>query len=80
MKFNISGSDQLGSTSGWLQSQHPFIHPCTKVLDLSLLWYKSYNSYLRSLLAIFSCLLEKFHYGFCKSVVLVSGTTRLRPL
>ena len=31
IKFNISGSDQLGSTSGWLRSQQPFIHPWTNL-------------------------------------------------
>ena len=27
IKFDISGSGQLGLTSGWLRSQQPFIHP-----------------------------------------------------
>ena len=31
IRFDISGSDQLGLTSGWLRSQQPFIHPCGKV-------------------------------------------------
>ena len=30
VKFDISGSGQLGLTSGWLRSQQPFIHPWPK--------------------------------------------------
>ena len=39
VKFNISGSGQLGLTSGWLRSQQPFIHPC-----ISWSWIKIISS------------------------------------
>ena len=31
IKFDITGSGQLGLTSGWLRSQQHFIHPCSNV-------------------------------------------------
>ena len=43
IKFDISGSGQLGLTSGWLRSQQPFIHHCYTEADFGNLEFVLLN-------------------------------------